>query len=547
MLIGRGRARWGLGAVCGLLFAAGLVMSLFQPTRFVSGYFVFAALVLLELAALFVITIKSTGTPPAALVVVVLAYSALLVLPVVLVSLATGGSTSGFADLWRPLPRHMGYLGNLGTEWGFLAQGAPVFLVPVLLIALPEVLRRQVECGPAPVARAMDGQADGAARIKRLLPSWLAAAAALSTGLYAFTLHFLGGPLAKLSLLQLVVAIAFAVALLVPPYRCVARACWERGIAEVFDPAHWRKAWLKMKDDLDDAFPSLVIDREDRRAMSLYIQSGRLADLGRREEALAAIEEAVTIRRQLAEARPDAFLPDLAMSLNNQSSRLAEPGAAGGGAGRDRGSRHHPPPARRGPPRRVPARPRHVAEQPVRSGWPSLGRREEALAAIEEAVSHLPPARRGPPRRVPARPRHVAEQPVQPPGGPGAAGGGAGRDRGSRHHLPPARRGPPRRVPARPRHVAEQPVQPPGRAWGGGRRRWPRSRKPSRICRQLAEARPDAFLPDLARSLNNQSSLPGGPGAAGGGAGRDRGSRQPSTASSPRPAPTRSCPTSPRR
>ena len=64
MLIGRGRARWGLGAVCGLLFAAGLVMSLFQPTRFVSGYFVFAALVLLELAALFVITIKSTGTPP---------------------------------------------------------------------------------------------------------------------------------------------------------------------------------------------------------------------------------------------------------------------------------------------------------------------------------------------------------------------------------------------------------------------------------------------------------------------------------------------------
>ena len=74
--------------------------------------------------------------------------------------------------------------------------------------------------------------------------------------------------------------------------------------------------------------------------MSLNNQSGRLADLGRREAVLAAIEEAVTIRRDLAAARPDAFLPDLATSLNNQSSCLAD-----------------------------------------------LGRREEALAAIEEAIT----------------------------------------------------------------------------------------------------------------------------------------------------------------
>jgi hypothetical protein len=60
----------------------------------------------------------------------------------------------------------------------------------------------------------------------------------------------------------------------------------------------------------------------------------------RREEALAAIEEAATAYRELARARPDAFLPDLAASLNNQSLRLA-----------------------------------------------ALGRREEALAAIEEAAT----------------------------------------------------------------------------------------------------------------------------------------------------------------
>ncbi|GAB1821103.1 hypothetical protein HerbRD11066_42670 [Herbidospora sp. RD11066] len=61
-------------------------------------------------------------------------------------------------------------------------------------------------------------------------------------------------------------------------------------------------------------------------ATSLNNQSATLSGLGRREEALNAIEEAVTIRRMLAEARPDTFLPDLATSLHNQSNHLAELG-----------------------------------------------------------------------------------------------------------------------------------------------------------------------------------------------------------------------------
>src|SRR5262249_50683740 len=69
-------------------------------------------------------------------------------------------------------------------------------------------------------------------------------------------------------------------------------------------------------------------------------QSNRLSGLGRREEALVAIDEAVTLYRQLAAARPDAFTPNLASSLNNQSNVLGD-----------------------------------------------LGRRDEALAAIAEAVT----------------------------------------------------------------------------------------------------------------------------------------------------------------
>jgi len=81
-------------------------------------------------------------------------------------------------------------------------------------------------------------------------------------------------------------------------------------------------------------------DTADRLAGSLNDLSAALAGLGRREDALAAIQEAVTVGRELARARPDAFGPGLADSLNNLSVYLGE-----------------------------------------------LGRREDALAAIGEAVT----------------------------------------------------------------------------------------------------------------------------------------------------------------
>jgi len=52
--------------------------------------------------------------------------------------------------------------------------------------------------------------------------------------------------------------------------------------------------------------------------MSLTSLAKRLAGLGRREEALAAIQEVVGTYRELAAARPDAFRYEL-----EQSSRAA--------------------------------------------------------------------------------------------------------------------------------------------------------------------------------------------------------------------------------
>jgi hypothetical protein len=59
------------------------------------------------------------------------------------------------------------------------------------------------------------------------------------------------------------------------------------------------------------------VDGSADRASWLSDLGTRLADLGRHEEAAAAIEEAHTIWRTLAAARRSAYLPSLATSLNN--------------------------------------------------------------------------------------------------------------------------------------------------------------------------------------------------------------------------------------
>ena len=62
------------------------------------------------------------------------------------------------------------------------------------------------------------------------------------------------------------------------------------------------------------------------KSLALHQLAIYLSYLGRREEALTAIEEAVSNYRDLAAARPDAFLPDLAMSLSVLGDRLDELG-----------------------------------------------------------------------------------------------------------------------------------------------------------------------------------------------------------------------------
>ena len=95
-------------------------------------------------------------------------------------------------------------------------------------------------------------------------------------------------------------------------------------------------------------------------ATSLNNLAVQLSGLGRREDALTATEEAVEIHRGLAAAGPDAFLPDLAMFPEQPRSAAQRAGAPRGRTHGDRRDGQDLPGVGGGRPGRVPARPRNV-------------------------------------------------------------------------------------------------------------------------------------------------------------------------------------------
>ncbi|MGW6932823.1 tetratricopeptide repeat protein [Lentzea sp. NPDC054927] len=125
-------------------------------------------------------------------------------------------------------------------------------------------------------------------------------------------------------------------------------------------------------------------DRSDL-AMGLNNLSVRLGELGRREEGLAAINEAVEVYRRLAEQRPDAFLPDLAMGLNNLSVDLGALGRQKEGlAAINEAVEVYRRLAEQRPDAFLPDLAMGLNNLSIPLG--ALGRQKEGLAAINEAV-----------------------------------------------------------------------------------------------------------------------------------------------------------------
>jgi len=125
---------------------------------------------------------------------------------------------------------------------------------------------------------------------------------------------------------------------------------------------------------------------EAGRAWALNNLGNALSALGRREEALAATQEAADLYRGLAQADPQAFLPDLAGSLNNLGNRLSALGrreealiATHEAVTIQRELAHSNPDAF------LPGLARNLNDLAVFLAH--LGQREEALEVIQEAVA----------------------------------------------------------------------------------------------------------------------------------------------------------------
>ncbi|MFI8350409.1 tetratricopeptide repeat protein [Streptomyces sp. NPDC085596] len=120
-------------------------------------------------------------------------------------------------------------------------------------------------------------------------------------------------------------------------------------------------------------------------AMSLNNFAVDLGAVGRREEGLTAIQEAVAIRRALAEANPDVYLADLAVSLNNLSIGLGEVGRREEGlTAVQEAVHHHRALAEANPATHLPDLAASLNNLSI--GLGGVGRREESLTAIQEAI-----------------------------------------------------------------------------------------------------------------------------------------------------------------
>jgi tetratricopeptide (TPR) repeat protein len=190
-------------------------------------------------------------------------------------------------------------------------------------------------------------------------------------------------------------------------------------------------------------------------AMTLNTLAAMLRDLGRREEALANSEEAVRIYRQLAQQRPDAYQPNLALSLNNLTNMLGDLGRCEEAlAQAEEAVRIYRQLAQQRPDAFLPNLATSLNN--LANMLSDLGRRQEALAQSEEAVRL---------NRQLAQQRSDAFVPQL-----------AMSLNNLANRLSDLGR-------------LEEALAQSGEAVG--------------ICRRLAQRRPDAFLSDLARSLHN--------------------------------------------
>jgi hypothetical protein len=131
---------------------------------------------------------------------------------------------------------------NQGQDSLLAAAGTGCLWLISAVVLVPQRLRMRGRC-----MNAVGGLT------RTLLPSWLAAAAAVATWAWVFLLRFGRGSLSGPDFKTLPVAVGAAgvAVLLVPLYQFAARSFWQHGIENVLDPQRWLQAVRDVLADLE--------------------------------------------------------------------------------------------------------------------------------------------------------------------------------------------------------------------------------------------------------------------------------------------------------
>jgi hypothetical protein len=156
--------------------------------------------------------------------------------------------------LGKEAGRGLAILATAGTYGRDYANGIHIYAEKYLIIAVVWLL-----LGVPHRAFTYKVDPSGKGNAQRVLVRVLVTLATILTGIYILLLlHFTRGPLHVQSLKVLIPGIIFAVFLIVPAYRSIAKACWRRGIGNLFSPIPLAQGWIAALTELDDAFGKAI-------------------------------------------------------------------------------------------------------------------------------------------------------------------------------------------------------------------------------------------------------------------------------------------------
>jgi hypothetical protein len=166
-----------------------------------------------------------------------IASAVVIYFPVIMAALATSGGIS-IKTIFKTT---VGGTAAFRNRWVFDTEFLCPWAIVALVVIIPQLLHEKLVRRP-----------------EFVLPAWLAGFAAVATWLVVFMLYFNGlrppGGAGSLA-----VGATFTAVLLAPFYRFLARSCWDRGVAHVFNPRDWWSAWSKAYQELRLAFPSAAV------------------------------------------------------------------------------------------------------------------------------------------------------------------------------------------------------------------------------------------------------------------------------------------------